>query len=268
MSLLKTVFDCEQPVALVTGSGAARVGRAIAVELARQGCRIALHANTSVDQAHRVAKQLSDQYDVPSIVTTGALDQDEVPERLIGETVSAFGRLDILVNSAAIWKPTPIDQVTAAEMRRYFDVNTIASFMCARAAGAVMASQPNGGSIVNLGDWATVRPYLDHSAYFPSKGGIDVMTRCLAVELATRNAAIRVNCVKPGPVLLAEEVPDQQRRKLCESTLTGGIGTAEHIAHAVRFLCENTFINGVCLPVDGGRSIYSPDGLQVGENTG
>ena len=268
MNLLKTVFHCDAPVALVTGSGSPRVGRAIATELARHGCRIALHANTSVDQANDFATQLADRFGTRSIVTSGALDQDDVPERLVGETVEAFGRFDILVNSAAIWWPTVLNDVTPKEMRRYFDVNTVGSFLAARAAGAIMTSQPTGGSIVNLGDWATVRPYLDHAAYFPSKGAIDTMTRSLAVELAMRNPAIRVNCVKPGPVLLADEVPDQKRQKLCESTLTGGIGTAEHVAHAVRFLCENTFVNGVCLPVDGGRSIYAPDGLQAGENTG
>lgn len=268
MSLLKTVFDCDAPVALVTGSGSPRVGRAIAVELARHGCHIALHANTSLDQATLVAKQLASDFGTQSIITSGPLDQDDVPARLVDETINAFGRVDILVNSAAIWSPTALDDVTAKQMRRYFDVNTIGSFLCARAAGAAMTSQPRGGSIVNLGDWATVRPYLDHAAYFPSKGAIDVMTRSLAVELAMRNPAIRVNCVKPGPVLLADEVPDEKRVKLCQSTLSGQIGTADHVAHAVRFLCENTFINGVCLPVDGGRSIYSPDGLQVGENTG
>ncbi|WP_372894365.1 SDR family oxidoreductase [Stieleria sp.] len=268
MSFLKTVFDCDAPVALITGSGAPRVGREIATELARNGCRIALHANTSVDAAGQAADELTRRYQSNTIVTQGSLEDDGVPQRLVDETVTAFGRLDILVNSAAIWSPTPIEEVTAAEMRRYFEINTVAAFLCARAAADVMSDQTTGGSIVNLGDWATVRPYLDHAAYFPSKGAIDVMTRSLAVEFASRNAAIRVNCVKPGPVLLADEVPDQQRLKLCASTLTGGIGTAGHVAHAVRFLCENTFVNGVCLPVDGGRSIYSPDGLQVGENTG
>lgn len=268
MNLLKSVFDSPAPVALITGSGAPRVGRAIAFELAGHGCRIALHANRSVDQANQAAKQLADQFQTESIVTTGSLDRDDVPQRLVDETIDAFGRVDILVNSAAIWSPTALDQVTPKEMRRYFDINTIASFLCARAAGQRMATQSTGGSIVNLGDWATSRPYMDHAAYFPSKGAVDVMTRSLAVELATRNAAIRVNCIKPGPVLLDDEVPDAKRRKLCESTLSGEIGTEKHVAHAVRFLCENTFINGVCLPVDGGRTIYAPDGLQVGENIG
>ncbi|MCO8121753.1 SDR family oxidoreductase [Stieleria sp. TO1_6] len=268
MSLLKTVFECDAPVALVTGSGAPRVGRAIAMELARHGCRIAVHANHSIDQAHQLCQMIHDTYGVDAIVTPGALDDDAVPQRLVDQTVAQWGRLDILVNSAAIWTPTALADITAAEVRRYFDVNTLASFLCARAAAMAMTSQPTGGSIVNLGDWATVRPYLDHAAYFPSKGAVDVMTRSLAVEFASLNPAIRVNCIKPGPVLLADEVPDEERRQLCASTLSGQIGTAEHVAHAVRFLCENNFVTGVCLPVDGGRSIYAADGLQVGANTG
>lgn len=268
MSLLQQVFDCDAPVALITGSGAPRVGRAIAWELARAGCRIALHANSSVDQARDAANELTDETGVETIVVTGALEDETVPRRLVEQTLNGFGRIDVLVNSAAIWWPTKLDEITVKEMRRYFDVNTIGSFLCARAAAEVMSQQKCGGSIINLGDWATVRPYLDHAAYFPSKGAVDVMTRSLAVEFSELHSSIRVNCVKPGPVLLADEVPDEQRKKLCESTLSGTIGTAEHVAHAVRFLCENTFVNGVCLPVDGGRSIYAPDGLQIGENTG
>ncbi|MDM4013868.1 SDR family oxidoreductase [Roseiconus lacunae] len=267
-NLLQSVFDCDAPVALITGSGAPRVGRAIASELARSGCNLVIHANTSVEEAQRTADLLRQRFEVETAVVIGALDDPEVPKTIVDQAHQRFGRLDVLVNSAAIWQPTKIDDVTADEMRRYFDVNTIGTFLCARAAANVMASQITGGSIVNLGDWATERPYLDHAAYFPSKGAIDVMTRSLAIELSQKNPAIRVNCIKPGPVLLADEVPDEQRRKLCASTLGGKIGTAEHVAHAVRFVCENTFVNGVCLPVDGGRTIFAPDGLQVGENTG
>lgn len=268
MNPLQSAFDCEAPVALVTGSGAPRVGRAIAVELARFGCRIALHANESTQSAEETSARLSQEFKTESIVTSGSLDDEGVPSRLVEQTTERFGRIDILVNSAAIWSPTKLDRITVSELRRYFEINAIGTFLCARAAGLVMIDQPSGGSIVNLGDWATVRPYLDHAAYFPSKGAVDVMTRSLAVELATQNPAIRVNCIKPGPVLLADDVPSEQRLKLCKSTLSARIGRAEDVAHAVRFLCENTFINGVCLPVDGGRSIYAPDGLQVGENTG
>lgn len=268
MPQIQEVFQCESPVALVTGSGSRRVGREIAEVLARLGCRLALHTNQSSDEAEDAAVAIREDYDGEVIVTSGLLEDDAVPQQLVDDTHDHFGRLDILVNSAAIWHPTPLESITPVEMRRYFDINTLGSFFCARAAGLKMAEQLTGGVIINIGDWATARPYLDHAAYFPSKGAIEVMTRSLAVELAHRNDQIRVNCIQPGPVLLREDVPDEERLKLASSTLTGRIGTPGHIAHAVRFLCENDFVNGVCLPVDGGRSIYAPDGLQVGMNTG
>ncbi len=265
---LQTVFQCDQPAALVTGSGSPRVGRSIARLLASLGCRLALHANTSTAQAETAADEMREQFGIDVIVTSGSLSDDAVPDRIVGQAHDAFARLDILINSAAIWIPTRLEKITPDEIRRYFDVNTIGSFLCARAAALRMAGQPTGGSIVNIGDWATVRPYLDHAAYFPSKGAVETMTRSLAVEFAQLNRRIRVNCIQPGPVLLADDVDDQQRKKIAGSTLCGEVGTAEHVAHAVRFLCENDFVTGVCLPVDGGRSVFAPDGLQVGMNTG
>ena len=138
----------------------------------------------------------------------------------------------------------------------------------ARAAGLLMVDQPSGGCIVNISDWATIRPYLDHAAYFPSKGSVEVMTRSLAVELAQRNPRIRVNCIQPGPVLLADDVSEEDVHRIASSTLVRRIGTPQHLATTVQFLCENDFVTGVCLPVDGGRSIFAPDGLQVGLNLG
>jgi NAD(P)-dependent dehydrogenase (short-subunit alcohol dehydrogenase family) len=266
--MLQDIFQTPSPVALVTGSGSKRVGRAIAEHFAKLGCHIALHANTSVDEAKLAAQSLQAAHGIKAIVTEGSLAKDDTPERIVEETQSEFGRIDILVNSAAIWSPTKLEEITPDEMRRYFDINTLGSFMCARAAGNRMVQQDSGGSIVNIGDWATVRPYLDHAAYFPSKGSIEVMTRSLAVEFAARNKCIRVNCIQPGPVLLADDVDDEHQQKIAGSTLVGRVGTAQHVAHAAQFLCENDFVNGVCLPVDGGRQIYAPDGLQVGMNTG
>ena len=268
MPYIHEVFQHQSPVALVTGSGSARVGREIALLLAGLGCRLAIHANRSLNEAEDAAGTIAQDYDTEVIVTHGSLADDAVPPKLVKDTHEHFGRLDILVNSAAIWSPTKLEDVTADELRHYHDVNLLGSFMTARAAGLCMAGQPTGGSIINIGDWATVRPYLDHAAYFPSKGAVESMTRSLAVELAHRNRKIRVNCIQPGPVMLADNVSEAHREKIADSTLVGQVGTAHHVAHAVKFLCENDFVTGVCLPVDGGRSIFAPDGLQVGINTG
>jgi pteridine reductase len=121
-----------------------------------------------------------------------------------------------------------------------------------------MAAQPTGGVIVNLGDWAVVRPYSNYASYFPSKGAISTLTRNFAVELAARNPRMRVNAVLPGPVMLPPDMPAQEREQAIAGTLVKREGTPQHVADAVVFLAENDFMTGVCLPVDGGRSVYAP----------
>jgi len=266
--MLQETFDCDAPVALITGSGSPRVGRVIAEELSRRGCHVALHANESGEQAREAAAAWSSRFGREAIVVTGSLEQDEVCDQIVAQTHSHFQRIDILVNSAAIWEPKPLGEVSGDEIRRYFQINAVASLLCARAAGRHMTEQKHGGSIVNLGDWATVRPYADHAAYFPSKGAVETMTRSLAVELGGKNSHVRVNCVQPGPVMLGDKVSEETIESLVASTLSQRIGRPEDVAHAVAFLCENTFVSGVCLPVDGGRQIFAPDGLQIGRNTG
>lgn len=196
------------------------------------------------------------------------MDQADEVEEFVREVARRFGRIDILVNSAAIWAPKALEEVTADDVRAYLEINTIGSFIAAKAAGLQMVAQPRGGAIVNIGDWAIARPYLDHAAYFPSKGAIEAMTRSLAVELAERNRAVRVNCIHPGPVLLAEDLPVETVAAVAESTLLKRIGTPEHVAHAVQFLIENDFVTGIAVPVDGGKTIYANDPLQTAYRTG
>ena len=122
-----------------------------------------------------------------------------------------------------------------------------------------MVAQPSGGVIVNIGDWAEVRPYLDYAAYFSSKGAVTAMTRSFAVELGTRNPNVRVNAILPGPVMLPPDLPEAERKQAIDATLVKREGSPKNIAQAVLALVENDFITGVCLPVDGGRTIYAPD---------
>ena len=174
---------------------------------------------------------------------------------MFAEMREHFGRLDVLVTAAAVWEPRPLEEITAADVRRQFDINTLGTFLCCREAGQIMVPQPEGGAIVTIGDWACARPYADYAAYFISKGAIPTMTRMLAVELARRNTRIRVNCILPGPVMLPEDFPQPEVQGAVAGTLLKRAGTPEHVAHAVLFLVENDFVTGVCLPVDGGRTI-------------
>ncbi|TWT71910.1 SDR family NAD(P)-dependent oxidoreductase [Crateriforma conspicua] len=268
MISLQSVFETDSPVVLVTGSGSPRVGRGIASWFADCGCHIAIHANQSVAQAAEAAEDLSDKHGIETAVVQGSLEDDTTPRQMVDAVVSRWGRIDVLINSAAIWSPTKLEDVTPAEVRRYFQVNSVGTFETARVAGLQMAAQTAGGAIINIGDWATCRPYLDHAAYFPSKGAIETMTRSLAVEFGRRNTRVRVNAILPGPVLLADDVSDQVRQSLVDSTLVGRVGTPDDVAHAAMMLCQNTFITGVCLPVDGGKTVFANDGLQTGYNTG
>ncbi len=240
----------DSPVALVTG-GAIRVGAAIVRELAARNYRVAIHANTSLDHAQALATELSAAGH--EAVAFGAdLRNEDATRAMVDRVRRHFGRLDALVNSAATWSPTPIEDVMADDVRRFFEVNTLSAFVCCQQAGLIMASQEQGGAIVNIGDWAVERPYRDYSAYFISKAAIPTLTRMFAVELAPK---VRVNAVLPGPVLLPESVSPEERRRAITGTLLARPGRPENIAQAVAALLENDFITGVCLPVDGGRTL-------------
>jgi pteridine reductase len=180
---------------------------------------------------------------------------------LIQQVMSQFGRLDVLVNCAAAWKSKRLEDVTAADVRRFFETNTLGTFLCSQQAGLAMVRQPEGGCIITVGDWAIERPYINYAAYFPSKGAIPTVTRTLAVELGSRNPAVRVNCILPGPVLLPPDLPEAERRQAIDATLVKREGRPENIAQAVLFFLDNDFVTGVCLPIDGGRTIFAPDSL-------
>jgi pteridine reductase len=248
--------DVTQRVALVTCSGRRRLGWYVADALAGRGYAIAVHYRTSATEAAETVAHLR-QRGVEAEAFQADLTVESAARDLVGATLARFGRLDVLVNCAAIWEPKRLEDVTAADLRRHFDTNTLGTFLCCQQAGLAMVHQPEGGCIVNLGDWAEVRPYLNYAAYFPSKGAIPALTRSLAVELGSRNPKVRVNCVAPGPVMLPPDLPEAERRQAIDATLVKHEGRPENVAQAVLFFIDNDFVTGVTLPVDGGRTIYA-----------
>jgi pteridine reductase len=245
-------------VALVTGSGKRRVGWHVAAALAARGCDLALHYHSSGADAKESAEHFR-RLGVRVEAYPADLGDETAVRSLVARVLADFGRLDVLVNCAAVWQRKPLEQVTAADVRLHFEANTLGTFLCCQHAGLAMVKQPSGGCIVNLGDWAEARPYLNYAAYFPSKGAIPTLTRCLAVELGSRNPNVRVNCVLPGPVMLPPDLPEDERRQAINATLVKREGRPENIAQAVLALLDNDFITGACLPVDGGRTIYAPE---------
>jgi pteridine reductase len=241
-------------VALVTGSGKRRVGGAIATALAARGYAVALHYNRSADEAQQSLAALRAAGARAEAFAADVADSSAVA-RMFQQLMKTFGRLDVLVTAAAVWQRRPLEETSADDVRRAFDINALGTFLCCQQAGRIMVGQPEGGAIVTIGDWACARPYADYAAYFLSKGAIPALTRALAVELAARNRAIRVNCILPGPVMLPDDLSDAEVKGAVAGTLLKRPGRPENVAQAVLFLVENDYVTGVCLPVDGGRTI-------------
>jgi pteridine reductase len=245
-------------VALVTGSGKQRVGWHVANALAARGYAIAVHYRSSAAEAEETVAQFQSRGVQAAAFPADLTDERQVHD-LVDQVLGGFSRIDVLVNAAAAFKRKSLEQVTASDVRGYFETNALGTFLCCQQAGLAMVKQPEGGAIITIGDWATVRPYLNYAAYFPSKGAIPTITRVMAVELGTRNPRVRVNCIMPGPVLLPPDMPEAERQQAINATLVKREGRPENIALAVLHFIDNDFVTGVCLPVDGGRTVYAID---------
>jgi pteridine reductase len=243
-------------VAVVTGSGKRRVGAYVAAALAEQGYAVVIHYNTSHREALDTAERLR-AFGGEILPVLADLTDDAAVRRMADGVEAKFGRVDVLVNCAAVWQRKRLEDVTAADVRAHFDANTLGTFLCCQAFGLRMVRQAEGGAIVNVGDWADARPYPDYAAYFPSKAAIPGLTRCFAVELGTRNPRVRVNAVLPGPVMLPPDLPEAERQEAIGATLVKREGSPEHVVQAVLMFVANEFVTGACLPVDGGRTIYA-----------
>jgi pteridine reductase len=248
--------DSASGVALVTGSGKVRVGWHVADALAGRGYSIAVHYRQSASEAADTEAHLRGRGVEAECFPADLSDEAQVRE-MVRAVLDRFGRIDVLVNCAAIWPATTLEEVTAADMKRCFDVNVLGTFLCCQQVGLAMVRQPEGGCIVTFGDWAEARPYRDHVPYFASKGAIPALTRALAVELGSRNPNVRVNGVAPGPVMLPPDLPEAERAQAIRATLVQREGSPCNVAQAVLYLVENDFVTGTMLTVDGGRTIYA-----------
>src|SRR5262249_39103201 len=241
-------MDLKGKVALITGAGR-RVGRAIALEFAAHGAKVAVHYRSSLGEAEAVIDQISSTGGVARAFRADFESVSEI-EGMIAQVINAFGRLDALVNSASVFYRKPIEEVTERDWDLNIATNLKAPFFLAKFAGAQMKKQ-GAGKIVNLGDWAGIRPYNNYLPYTVSKTGVIGLTRALAKALAPE---VQVNCVALGPVLAPEEYGPEEIERMVAGTLTKKMGTPEDVARAVIFFCEGTdFATGATLVLDGGR---------------
>lgn len=251
----REMYGCDNPVAFITGSTADRVGRRIAEYFLAAGFRVVVHAHHAEASRIESLQQLSNGR--ADLLLQGSVDDAACVEGWTSAIWAALGRCDVVVNSAAIWDPIPLEKITPADFQRYLNVNALGTALVCQKFGLALAKQSSGGAIINIGDWAIKRPYRDFAAYFPSKAAVKAITESMAVELATRNPRVRVNAILPGPVKLAEGITDARRQQIVNECLLKREGSADDVAHAAVFLATSPFVTGVSLPIDGGRSIYA-----------
>lgn len=231
--------------ALVTG-GAVRLGREIALALARAGMDVAIGYHRSARDARATVRALTG-LDARAFAFAADLADPSAARGLVARAARALGGLDVLVNSAALFVRTPFETTTPAVYDRLLDLNLRAPFFCAQAAARLMDG--HGGHIVNVGDVAIDLPRPAYVPYTLSKAGVVALTRGLAVALRPRGIA--VNCVAPGAVLKPASLPRARWKVITR----GHAGSPRDVAAAVVFLATcPTYITGQVLRVDGGET--------------
>lgn len=241
----------EDKVALVTG-GAQRIGAQIVRTLHAAGMKVAVHYHASATAAERLAGELNAARPDSAITARGDLDDASCLPGLVAAVEARLGRLDVLVNNASRFYPTPLDTATVAQWDELMGSNLRAPFFLAQAAAPLLRAA--GGCIVNLVDVHAQRPLEGHPIYCMAKAANAMMVMSLARELGP---AVRVNGVAPGAILWPDrELSEAARREILDRTALKRTGQMEDVARAVLFLVRDAdYVTGQILAVDGGRTV-------------
>ena len=239
-------------VALITGGR--RVGRVLALMLAERGVSVALTYRSSRDIIEETVREI-EALGGSSIAVAADLSRAGDAEHAVAETIAMFGRLDILVCMASVFRRTPFRELRPADFDAMIGSNLAPAYHTAIAAAARMneASPEEGlrGKIVFVGDWATDRPYKDYLPYLVAKGALKTLTLALAKELAPQ---IAVNLVQPAMIDPPPDMTADQVNAVLDQTPLRRVGTPEDLTRLILYLLEGTdFATGSCYRVDGGR---------------
>jgi NAD(P)-dependent dehydrogenase (short-subunit alcohol dehydrogenase family) len=240
--------------ALVTGAGK-RLGRAVALDLARAGWSVAAHYNRSREDADQLVAEIR-ALGVGAVAVQGDLANPAAPDAIIAAAQQeAEGAITALVNCAAAFAHDTIDTLGPEKLQSHMALNTLAPALLARAFAASLAVGARG-AVVNFLDFKLASPYPDHFSYTLSKYALAGATELLARALAPR---VRVNAVAPGYVLAAPGQSEEAYARIHPDTPLGYGPTPENVANAVRFLIENPAVTGQTIYVDAGRRFRSYD---------
>ena len=239
------------PVALITGA-AVRIGKAITTRLHEQGYRVIIHCNNSIERASALADSLNaERADSACVLQANLMDTHAVAT-LASESLARWGQLDLLVNNASAFYPTPLDSINEAQWQELFASNALAPLQLASALAPMLKQQQ--GSIINISDTHVRRGLKDHSIYIMAKSALEGMTRTLAKDLAPE---VRVNAIAPGAILWADngnDLSDEMKERIIDGISLKRLGDPSDIANAVLFLAtKGSYVTGQVLHVDGGR---------------
>ncbi len=233
-------------IALVTGA-AKRIGKAIALALTHAGADVIIHHNRSQADAEATASEIVEAGRRVEIFQAD-LSKPEQIEKMFAAVGEKFGRLDVLVNNAAIFKRTPLETLSAEQWDAQMNLNARAPALCTAHALPLMG---DGGTIVNITDIAAEASLAGYPAYCASKAALLALTKSAAKALAARN--IRVNAVAPGAILWADDISETEKQTVLDNIPLKRLGCPDDIAAAVVFLAGHDYITGQTLRIDGGR---------------
>ncbi len=239
-------------VVLITGTR--RIGSVVGMELGLRGADVVLSYNRSRHEAESAAGRIREAGRKAAAFQADVSNAGDV-RALVGSVIREFGRVDILVNMASVYRSRPFEETSEADWDDNMNVNLKSAFLCARAAVPSMMAN-GGGRIINFADWLVVsrRPrYKGFLPYYVSKMGVVGLTEMLALELAQHQ--ILVNAIAPGPILAPPDLTDEEDLEVRKATPLGRWGGEAEIAKAVVSLIETDFITGECIRVDGGRHL-------------
>ncbi len=247
-------MQLENKVALVTGA-AHRVGKAIALALAREGASIVVHYGSSAGPAQDTAREI-EALGVRAIPVQADLSDPAQIDALFDAVAGAFGRLDVLVNSAASFVRQPFDDITLDDWKDVLQVNLRAPFLCSQRAARLMRSverppdQP--ALIVNIADLSGIFPWRGFVQHGISKAGIIHLTKVSAYELGPD---VRVNAIAPGAILPPPGMDAARWQQMGAQLPLKRTGSPDYVAQTVVFLAANDYITGALIPVDGGEHL-------------
>jgi NAD(P)-dependent dehydrogenase (short-subunit alcohol dehydrogenase family) len=242
----------EGKVVFVTGS-ARRVGRAIALSFAEQGANLVIHHASphSAHDAHSAAEEAAALGRETLVVSGNQAVGDDV-RRMFAAVKERYGRLDVMVNSAAIFKRARLLDITEEEWDLVMGINLKGPFLLVQHAARLMAAN-DGGVIINISDNSGLNAWASRPHHSISKAGVIMLTQVGALSLASLN--VRVNCVIPGPVLVPADADESVLDGIAAALPLGHIGTPRNIADACLFLAGNDYATGTVLRVDGGEGL-------------